>query len=241
MTQNPTINGILAYGSLISDPGEEIEAKIFGRNGKIIAAYTPFPVEYARSSGGRGGAPTLVPFNDGKRVKSQIFQMSVPQTEAADILFRREIDKVSCMKKKYDQSNTNGIKEFPAIEPGQDFEVAFNKNVIEIGCLTNFVGLNRVLFAQLGPNIKPLTAKHLACLAIISVYFSTPGRDGITYLINAKRNGITTLLSLDYEREVLRMTESWCLDQALFHSKKKSKYFFQAKEIRDCIVSKSTH
>jgi hypothetical protein len=49
--------GILAYGSLIHDPGPEIEPHIRLR----IDTETDFPVEYARLSTKRGDAPTLVP------------------------------------------------------------------------------------------------------------------------------------------------------------------------------------
>src|SRR5262249_52648561 len=49
--------GILAYGSLINDPGVEIEPLIVER----ISTRTPFPVEYARLSKSRGGGPTVVP------------------------------------------------------------------------------------------------------------------------------------------------------------------------------------
>jgi hypothetical protein len=46
--------GILAYGLLIFDPGIEIEPLIVQR----ITTLTPFPVEYARISRTRDGAPT---------------------------------------------------------------------------------------------------------------------------------------------------------------------------------------
>jgi hypothetical protein len=52
------IIGILAFGSLIDDPGEEIANVI---SGDPIIVETPFPVEYGRFSLSRGGAPTLVP------------------------------------------------------------------------------------------------------------------------------------------------------------------------------------
>ena len=54
--------GILAFGSLIDNPGAEIEAALVGRKLKIR---TPFGVEFARSSTKRGGAPTLVPMEQG--------------------------------------------------------------------------------------------------------------------------------------------------------------------------------
>ncbi|MBC6491720.1 hypothetical protein BC349_11720 [Flavihumibacter stibioxidans] len=53
--------GILAYGSLIEDPGQMISDLII----KKISTVTPFPVEYARISSPRDGAPTLIPFEAG--------------------------------------------------------------------------------------------------------------------------------------------------------------------------------
>ncbi len=80
--------GILAYGSLIADPGVEIEPLIGGR----IDTLTPFPVEYARFSATRGGGPTAVPHSSGKRVKAQVLILvdGVALTEARNLLWRRE-------------------------------------------------------------------------------------------------------------------------------------------------------
>lgn len=65
--------GILAYGSLISDPGIEIEPLIERR----IPQPTPFPVEYARlSSRTRGGSPTVVPHTSGIPVKAEVLVLS---------------------------------------------------------------------------------------------------------------------------------------------------------------------
>ena len=50
--------GILAYGSLIDDPGREIEPLIIRR---LKGVETPFQIEFARSSSTRDGAPTLIP------------------------------------------------------------------------------------------------------------------------------------------------------------------------------------
>ena len=41
------------------------------------------------------------------------------------------------------------------------------------------------------------------------------GRDGISYLLDAKRNGIVTPLSAPYELEILRRTETTRLGDAL--------------------------
>jgi hypothetical protein len=56
--------GILAYGSLIGEPGPEIEPSIVRR----IACVTPFKVEFARASKTRTGGPSLVPYEAGAQV-----------------------------------------------------------------------------------------------------------------------------------------------------------------------------
>ncbi len=60
---NPSI-GILAFGSLMDNPDAEIDAALIGRKLNVC---TPFGVEFARSTIGRGGAPTLVPVQQGGR------------------------------------------------------------------------------------------------------------------------------------------------------------------------------
>jgi hypothetical protein len=80
--------GILAYGSLISDPGIEIGPQIAQR----VPATTPFPVEYARLSRTRGGAPTVVPYSSGNPVNAEVLVLldSVKLPEAKRLLWRRE-------------------------------------------------------------------------------------------------------------------------------------------------------
>lgn len=57
--------GIIAYGSLLPDPGSEIEVA----TAEVIQdLVTPFPVEYARSSKKCDGSPTLVPSQAGAPV-----------------------------------------------------------------------------------------------------------------------------------------------------------------------------
>jgi hypothetical protein len=56
----------------------------------------------------------------------------------------------------------------------------------------NFEGLPVVFAARFAATITPLTAEHLADLGIASVALRS---DGITYLIDAKRNGIATPLT----------------------------------------------
>ena len=84
--------GILAYGSLIADPGWEIRDQT---QRMIWSIMTPFPVEYARRSLTRGGSPTLVPVPEGKGIPVQaavyVLRDGVSLQHAKDILFRREL------------------------------------------------------------------------------------------------------------------------------------------------------
>lgn len=68
------IVGILAYGSLISDPGDKI---IENRIDTIYNVNSRIPVEFARRSKKRGYAATLVPFKEGKTVEGQVFVMNL--------------------------------------------------------------------------------------------------------------------------------------------------------------------
>ena len=86
--------GILGYGSLIDDPGHEIKAATVER---LEGIKTPFKVEFARSSRGRGGGPTLVPVQEGgAHVNGVIFVLrpDVSERDAADMLWRRETNQV---------------------------------------------------------------------------------------------------------------------------------------------------
>ena len=187
--------GILAYGSLISDPKCEIEE---GRTETIDDVMTPFHVEFARSSSrSRGGAPTLVPVTcGGAHVKGKVFAMKLTEAEATDVLYRRETNQVGT-DKTYPRNR-----------------VAKGERVM-VERLTDFAGLDVVLYTQIAANIEPLTAEKLAELAIKSVDKADPGRDGISYLIGAKKHGIVTALSPTYEVAILRKRGCETLEDAL--------------------------
>ena len=186
--------GILAYGSLLSDPRAEIEK---AQTSIVQDVVTPFHIEFARSSTGRGGAPTLVPVaSGGTNVTGQIFVIDVSEAEATDILYRREIGKVGDTKrtcKRPDQVTENSVL---------------------VERLTNFAGLDVVLYTQIAANITPLTAKRLSELAIASVAKAKPELDGISYLIAAKKHSIATALSTTYEAEILKETQCESLLEA---------------------------
>jgi hypothetical protein len=193
--------GILAYGSLVDDPGQEIKSATV----RIVqdGVLTPFKVEFARSSRTRAGAPTLVPVeNGGAPVPARILVMSehLSVEAARNMLWRRE-------------TGSTGIAPYAntAADPGP--------NRVTIECLENFHGVGAVLYTRIGANIRPVTAQRLAELAISSARSGkiTEGRDGISYLIAALRNGISTPMSAAYAQEIKRQVGASTLCEALKH------------------------
>ena len=206
-TEKPTI-GILAFGSLISNPGPFISKATVG---KPIEEQTPFAVEFARkSTGTRGGAPTLVPVNKGKHVKCKIFAMKPKLSiqNVANLLYSRE-KHLECKIDPY----TKGIEDYRFKTHNQS-----EKEII-VSYWPEFAGLSKVLFADLVANLITDNAKILACKAIISVEkcekCDKSGFDGISYLIDALDKEINTCLSSEYEAEILKMTGTKCLPKAL--------------------------
>jgi len=192
--------GILAYGSLLSDAGEEITRC---KKGLIENVKTPFPVEFARSSESRGDAPTLIPVDVGATVRGNIILVDASIEEATNMLYRREIHQVGSLKNYK--------------EPKPEY-----KNNVRVKALRDFHGIKTVLYTDLSSNIPTVTAETLAQLAIVSVARAETGKDGITYLINAKGFGIRTALSDAYEAEILRMTGAASLDDALSQLREKA-------------------
>lgn len=185
--------GILGFGSLIDDPGGEIAA-IEVQSERKRGVFTPFSVEFARSSRTRKGAPTLVPHLRGARVPAQIIVVETDESYARDCLWRRELHKVG-------QGGHYRTVENPTV----------NTLIIDSYALG---GLTLVLAARFAPNIEPLTATELAQRAIDSAKALIDRRDGISYLIDAKRNGIITPLSGDYETEIIRLSGECSLEAA---------------------------
>jgi hypothetical protein len=82
--------GILAFGSLIWEPGEELSRATAEQVSNVL---TPFKIEFARTSRRRGGGPTLVRVHKGgANVKGMILVMKevLTREEAIEMLKRRE-------------------------------------------------------------------------------------------------------------------------------------------------------
>jgi len=190
--------GILAYGSLISEPGSEInELEI-----KRIDCTTPFNVEFARKSQSRSGAPTLIPVEQGGAQVSAILivlKEGIDVSKAKSILYRRE-------------RHINNRSE-PYIDVATP-----TRNQVVVKMLDNFSGVKTVLYTSIGKNIiGELSGSVLADYSIASILADagTSKLDGLRYLLAAKRSGIRTALSDDYEAQILLKTGTTNLEKAI--------------------------
>ena len=193
-----TTVGILAYGSLIEDPGIEISPLIVEHR---TGVETPFRIEFARSSSSRSNAPTVIPVeNGGSHVQATILvlEASVTLQQAEDLLWRRE--------------TRNERSEKHYARPSKP-----NPNRVVVESLGNFNGIDIVIYTSLGSNIPDLSPTRLAELAVASARANAgkDGKDGIGYLISLKRQGISTPLMPAYESEILRLLNAESLEAAL--------------------------
>jgi hypothetical protein len=190
--------GILAYGSLIDFPGEEISPLIVDR----LECTTPFKVEYARKSKIRGNGPTLIPTeNIGKKVKAVvlIIKDETDLDDAKSILWRRETGNIKS-KEEYKHSENP------------------SRNKVQVEITNEIIGVETVLYTSIGNNINGLiTAENLSDLAIESI-LSEAGKnkkDGIRYLLANKQNGIITEMSDQYEKCILAKTGCKTLEESI--------------------------
>jgi len=190
--------GILAYGSLLEEPGGELAPRIVER---MPGTQTPFRIEFFRASPMRGGAPTVVPVeNAGAAVRGTVLVLdkSVSIEDARDLLWRRETRR---------EGTAQRYREPVGTDPNQMLAVE----------LPDFAGMDVVLYARFGPTLSNPTPEELADLAIRSVgtEAGSKGLDGISYLISLKRQGIATPLMPAYEQAVLRRVGATSLEDAL--------------------------
>jgi hypothetical protein len=187
--------GILAFGSLIADPGPELAPKITMR----IKTPTPFPVEYGRYSGKtRGQAPTVVRHEAGAPVSAEILVLNdaVTVAEATDMLWRRERRKCGS---------------------GETYVEGTSANSVLVRCISDSPCVSNVLFTDFHAEgkIDNPDAKELATRTIQSVKAAKDGMDGISYLMSNLALGIETPLTQVYKAEVLRQTMTETLQEAL--------------------------
>ncbi len=190
--------GILAYGSLLSHPGAELAGLIERR---IDGALTPFAVEFARAASRRSGAPTLAPVDrGGTQVEGSLLllEKGTGLELARHALYRREINQVGSSELTYDHHALS------------------SPNRVRVDHLCDHWGCANVIYAKLPVTLEP-DPVDLAHRAIASARATAgrEGRDGISYLMGVKANGVTTPLAPSYEREILRQTGTASLSEAL--------------------------
>lgn len=193
--------GILAFGSLIDNPGEEINKLEIER----INCTTPFKIEFARISLSRDKAPTLVPVKEsskGKKTNATIIVIDehIKLENAKSILWRRECHKTDRNEKFVERKKPT------------------SKNVLILE-LENFCNVEKVIYTSfLQQNeYQNLTPEKLADYAIESI-LSKAGvekKDGIRYLQSIKKYGIITENSQEYERQILLKTNTESLEDAI--------------------------
>lgn len=190
--------GILAYGSLIEDPGCEIEPLIKRR---IQDVQTPFKIEFSRKSSSRDNAPTVVPVEEGgATVNATILVLcdEVEEEQAMDLVWRRETRKETSDKH-------------------YQFPVNPSVNQVVVETIQNYSGVETVLYTRIGANISNPTPLNLAKLAVESAKGKAgkTGKDGISYLMSVKHQDISTPLMPDYEKDILVLTGAQSLEEAL--------------------------
>ena len=86
----------------------------------------------------------------------------------------------------------------------------------------NLGGVDIVLYTQIRANIENLSVVRLADLAISSARkgAGARGNDGISYLLSAMKQGISTPLMSEYKAAILRKTGAGKLEEA--HAKVRS-------------------
>ena len=195
--------GILAYGSLIEDPGDELRPYIVDR---VTNVTTPFKIEFTRKSRTRGNAPTVIPIESGGSQVNATILVLKEGTEiekAKDLLWRRETRNQ---------------------DPNRHYEHPNNpsKNHVIIESTSEFKGFESVIYTRIGKNIDNPKAETLAKLAINSAKSKAvdEGKDGITYLMSIKRQGIVTPIMEEYEKEILKQTQTKSLEAAINKIKK---------------------
>jgi hypothetical protein len=188
--------GIIAYGSLIAEPGEELAPLIINR----IACKTPFNVEYGRYSKTRGGGPTLIPVNKGGAPVNGyllLLQAGVSLADAKSMLWRRE----------------TRVK-------GRPYKAPENPDVnnVIVASVYDFMDCENVLYTSISSNIfGKVTATKLAKCGIDSILTNAGSfkMDGLRYLQQAIADGIQTPLTKEYLAEVLRLSKTESLDAAI--------------------------
>ncbi|MBU4502272.1 MAG: hypothetical protein KKA79_06755 [Nanoarchaeota archaeon] len=171
---------ILAYGSLIWEPGEEIKQHIIA----VVDCITPFNVEYAqRSYKSRGGAPTLTKISGiGNKTRAKLLVLDYHNT----IEGKKKVYSLICQRENTPKKEWNDEAEPP-------------KPIY----ITNLEDYDSVFYCAFkGEPENTITSENLVNWAKESVIAcNKEGKienNGVRYLINCYKNGVVTPLTEEY-------------------------------------------
>lgn len=186
MPLRPRPIAIMAYGSLLHEPGPELAPLIVARR----PCRTPFPVEYGRASQRWGGGPVLVPHPRGGQVDGALLLLAdgVELGAAVEILAGRE-----------GLAGARGVVEVAL--PGEAASGAEPRLVLAASLPRNLPA----------PDMRP---DRLARRALMSVGEGGEGRNGVAYLRRAMASGVRTPLTDRYAAAVLALSGASTLEQA---------------------------
>jgi hypothetical protein len=191
--------GILAYGSLIEQPGWEIEE---ATDHKISEVETPFAIEYARKSNSRSGSPTLVPVENGKGWQVQACILALRKGmrayTAKNMLYRRELHRIGDRNKRYKrpanvEENTVLVEE---IRKYEKMDIVLYTKI-----KANFI---EILDNGNTDNEKGILLATAAINSITSTTFFSC-QDGVYYLAEAMAFGVRTKLTEMYCGNILHL------------------------------------
>ena len=177
--------GILAFGSLLSNPGKEISRHIVER----IPYTTPFRLEYVMCSTLQGDPPTLGRWQGGKRVQTFILLLDIDATE-----------KGLAMAKEILRKQVGGSISVKWDERSRDFRTLIYHSLRPKGI-------------ALPPSPRKL-ARLAVRSVVVCKEMGVPQRNGIRYLLNNIENGIITPLTEEYKKEILLVTRTETLEEA---------------------------
>ena len=175
---------VYGYGSVLVDAGPELQPLILDR----IPFPSPRPVEYARLSKSRGGAPAVAFYDGGGIVTGQILVLDLPDTDekrdkVMHSLWRRE-----------------GRPPWAAIRT------------------MSAAGIQTVIYADLEANMPNPNPKLMADFAINSVAkcaeLGDIDKNGIRYLRDNIAIGVITPLTEAYQEALLTKLRAKDLSQA---------------------------
>lgn len=177
---------ILAYGSLIWNPGDEIKQHTIS----VLDVICPFKIEYARKSSTREDAPVLVKLSDEPgKTNAKLFVTDLHTSDENKAFVKEMIRQREDCGEKYVKVLEKPLKKFSVI-----FYADLPKNMDKV-------------------NINELA--DLAIKSVEKCKKKgKPEKNGIRYLLNNIKSGVITELTDSYANKIMEITKTDSLEEA---------------------------